>query len=66
MITTTELMKMEKNPETNNWLCWISGTGYAYYYKRKKDALDFVSKVNDAYAKGEIYLDSEGILRKRK
>lgn len=58
-------MVYKQNPETKNWLCYIPKTAQAYYVSKKKDAIDFCKKINDAIISGELYFNDKGILTKK-
>jgi len=59
------VMLIEQNPETRDWLCWIPNTPQAYYYGNKKTALKFVNKVNKAFDKGDLYFNEVGKVCKK-
>jgi len=59
-------MEMKQNPDTKDWLCYIQGTGQAYYYKFKRDAIKFCKNVNEDLEAGNLYFDSENKLRARR
>ena len=54
---------MKQNPLTNDWLCWIPNTAQAYYYKNKRSAYKFVTKVNNAFEKGELKIKNGQVIK---
>lgn len=39
--------KIEKNPLSGEWLCWIPNTGWAWYLKTQKEAEKFCKEINE-------------------
>jgi hypothetical protein len=58
-----EIMLLEQNPLTGDWLCWIPDTAHAYYYSTEQSAKEFCDKVNRGFEAGIITIDNEGHLR---
>lgn len=58
---------MDLNKETNQWLCHIPDTVYAWYIKGgKKKAESFCKEFNDKFDAGEIWINpNTGKLEKK-
>jgi Cys-tRNA synthase (O-phospho-L-seryl-tRNA:Cys-tRNA synthase) len=50
----SELMIMEKNPETGDWLCYIPNSAYAWYVKGEKKAAKFCKSFNTKFESNKL------------
>jgi hypothetical protein len=65
MKTNGTIVLMKQNPETNDWLCWIPETQYAWYIKGKKKASEFCDELNTKFNNNVIRInDITGKLEK--
>lgn len=60
--TMNEMMIYKQNPLTNDWLCYIPDTPYAWYCPTLKSAKMFCEDVNAAFASGKLSFDDDGKL----
>ena len=62
-----DIVKMDKNPETGDWLCYIPETGYGWYIKGKRKATEFCKEFNSKFESNEIRLNEKtGIIEQVK
>jgi hypothetical protein len=52
-----DIVKMDQNPETGDWLCYIPNTGYGWYIKGKKKAIEFCREFNNKFNNGVIRIN---------
>jgi phage pi2 protein 07 len=57
LLMKNDIVKMDQNPETGDWLCYIPNTGYAWYIKGKNKATEFCKEFNDKFNNNVIRLN---------